>query len=97
MLETLALGHFERLVGEQFALRVDDSEVLPAVLVAARAGRGRRADGQPSFSLLFEGPPAPVLPQRIYEVAAPDSPMLEIFLVPVGRSPEGVHYEAIFS
>ncbi|MBB2488239.1 hypothetical protein H5407_23675, partial [Mitsuaria sp. WAJ17] len=53
--------------------------------------------GRQPFSLLFEGPPQPVLPQRIYRISHPQLDAMEIFLVPVGRSESATQYEAIFN
>jgi hypothetical protein len=49
--------------------------------------------------LLFRGPPEPVLPQRIYGVAHEGAamPAVDIFMVPVRASQEGIYYEAVFA
>lgn len=91
----LTLARFEPLVGSRFTLRVD-AAALPADLVEATAGRHARPDGQPAFSLTFEGPPEPVLPQRIYRLEHPALDPLDLFLVPVARTATGLHYEAVF-
>lgn len=49
------------------------------------------------FSILFCGPDGQVLPQRIYRLRHADLGTLELFLVPVGRDPQGVLYEAVFN
>jgi hypothetical protein len=50
-----------------------------------------------NFSLLFRGPMAPVLPQRIYRLDHNSLGRLEIFLVPLGPDGEGMQYEAVFN
>lgn len=50
-----------------------------------------------NFSLLFRGPLAPVLPQRIYHLKHDTLGSVEIFLVPLGPDGEGMQYEAIFN
>lgn len=90
------LARFEPLVGSRFMLRVDDAASLPADLVEATAGRHARPDGQPAFSLTFQGPPEPALPQRIYRLEHPALDPIDLFLVPVARTATGLHYEAVF-
>lgn len=84
------LARFEPLVGSRFTLKLDGAAGLPARLVEARAGRG------PNFSLTFEAPAEPALPQRIYRLEHPLLDALELFLVPVARTATGLHYEAVF-
>ena len=72
---------------------------LPLELVETRtlvAGDGIATRRQP-FGLVFRGPLEPVLPQRIYRLAHPVVGTHDLFLVPIGRKPEGLEYEAIFT
>jgi hypothetical protein len=84
------LTRFEPLVGSRFTLRLAEDTGLPARLIEARAGRG------PNFSLTFEGPAEPALPQRIYRLEHPQLDAMDLFLVPVARTATGLHYEAVF-
>lgn len=52
--------------------------------------------GQAAFSLLFAGP-LPVLPQATYALTTAALGTIELFLVPVGREGEQVHYQAVFN
>jgi len=56
----------------------------------------RRSQGE-SFSLVFQGPAEPVYDQRLFRVEHPVLGSGELFLVPVGRVREGIHYEALFN
>lgn len=92
----LTLASFEPLIGSQFTLWLDDATQMPALLLQARATHGGGASREP-FSLTFEAPAEHPLPQRIYRLAHPGfATGLNIFLVPVARSVNGLHYEAIF-
>jgi len=92
----LSLARFEPLVGSQFSLRLGDAAELPARLVEARVGLGDSlADRQP-FSLTFQAPCEPALPQRIYRLEHPQLEAMDLFLVPVARSAAGLYYEAVF-
>lgn len=48
-----------------------------------------------SFRLEFHGPPQPILPQATYrfDLGGEGS---DIFIVPLGQTPQAVRYEAIF-
>lgn len=95
-LDALTLARFEPLVGSRFMLRLDDAAALPARLVGAQAGCGGLPAGRQPFSLTFEAPAEPALPQRIYRLEHPQLGAMDIFLVPVARTPEGLRYEAVF-
>lgn len=86
------LDRFQPLVGSRFTLWLDDETRLPAQLIEARPGPG----GPPGFSLTFEAPPEPALPQHIYRLQHPQLDALDLFLVPVARTAAGLHYEAVF-
>lgn len=49
------------------------------------------------FSILFQGPPEPILPQQIYDIQHPTMGSFELFLVPIGADESGVTYESVFS
>ncbi len=61
-------------------------------------GRQPNAPRVEPFSLLFTGPPQPILEQRIYRLEHLELGPLDIFLVPVGRDDSGsLCYEAVFN
>ena len=91
------LDDFASLRGERFALSMDRGEALSAELVEARALAQPPFDGRQPFSLIFAGPPVPLLPQRIYRLAHEQLPPLDIFLVPIAADAAGVRYQAVFS
>ncbi len=95
-LEDLTLAVFESLVGDTFALDAGAAEPLDLVLTAATP-TGEQPGGRVPFSLLFDGPPRPLLPQAIYPLAHAELGALEIFIVPLGQDAEATRYEAIFA
>jgi hypothetical protein len=98
MLETLSLGSFSGLVEASFCLATGAGEPLNVRLVEAVSLGAPRAPGaREPFSLAFLGPPDPVLPQSIYTLECDALGSIELFLVPIGRSADGVTYEAIFT
>ena len=99
MLESFTLETFAPHRDESFRLHPDAGNPLELRLVEA-ASLGERtspASGRAPFSLVFRGPPAPALPQRIYRLEHQTIGTFEIFLVPIGPDQEGMHYEAIFT
>jgi len=94
-LEALTAATFEPHTGDTFAVAAEPGPlalVLESVtLLADRPG------GRDPFSLLFLGPPDPVLPQAIRRLEHAKLGALEIFIVPLGRDPQHARYEAIFA
>ncbi len=71
--------------GQGFALTLKEARPLPQSV--REAG---------SFTLLFRGPPDPLLPQAIYTFRR-DGREQDIFIVPVARDTSGTEYEAVFN
>ena len=93
-----ALTHatFADRIGETFAIaaRPDPIELS---LEQAALGMEPPDAGRRPFSLVFRGPPQPLLPQSIYALEHDDLGALEIFIVPISRDGGGARYEAVFS
>ena len=97
VIRTLTVETFAELAGDRFALRVGPDATLELELIEANplgAGPGR---GRTPFSVLFRGPLAPVMPQRIYRLAHETLGSRELFIVPIGPRDGGMVYEAIFT
>ena len=100
MLETFTLATFAPHQGDTFQVPLSEgvslamtlNEATPLGAVTTPPG-ARRAP----FSLVFLGPAAPLLPQRIYRLSHPSIGTFDLFLVPLGPGPGGLRYEAIFS
>jgi hypothetical protein len=52
---------------------------------------------QEQFSVFFRGPANIYLPQMTYHMTHDAMGELDLFIVPVGRQPDGFHYEAVFN
>lgn len=98
-MNTATYEQFQPLVGTGFELEAAPGSTLPATLVEAQPLGMPPVGGRQPFSLLFLGPPTPVLPQRIYGMAHESAavPAMELFIVPVRASEEGIYYEAVFA
>jgi hypothetical protein len=93
MLEDLTKESFLPRLNQAFRL-ADAAIELRLVEVEARWGKGPKRE---PFSLIFLGPPEPVLAQRIYRLEHDEMGALELFLVPIGRDAAGARYEAAFN
>jgi hypothetical protein len=106
MLERFTVTTFAERLGETFrvypdagdATRCLDMALIEATDLSAGGARQAASSGQRApFSIVFRGPAAPILPQRIYRLEHPEIGSCEIFLVPIGPDEHGLRYEAIFT
>jgi hypothetical protein len=98
MLDQLTFEQMNALVGTTFRveLAADTIElrlVRAAKVMESEAARLKRTP----FSLFFEGPVDPLLPQMTYPLQHQSLERLEIFLVPVSRDARCSTYEAVFT
>jgi hypothetical protein len=100
MLDALTHESFRPHVGTDFAARLGPDATLRVTLIEVEATGPVPAGGaarRRPFSLIFRGPRAPVLPQRIYRLEHAAMGPLEIFIVPIGPDAEGMRYQAVFT
>lgn len=102
MLDRLTADTFAPAVGDTFRLDAGEAGTLDLELLEARLqdpdapvqdDSGKRTP----FSLLFKGPPEPILEQRMYSLEHDSIGPLEIFIVPVAHAEDGTSYEAVFA
>jgi len=96
----LSLEDCQPLAGDTFERSdwepSDDNVVCNFTLTEVNALKGRKLDGTPAFSLVFEGPRAPAWEQGLHALHHPRLGRLEVFLVPIACSDTTTRYEAIF-
>ena len=102
MIETLTLEHFTPHLDTEFVCRTPDGGAYPLRLTEAEAvGQPSKsppkAESRSAFSLIFQGPQSPILPQSIYSLEHTTLGTLPLFIVPIGREEAGVLYQAIFN
>jgi hypothetical protein len=90
---------FSRHLNTSFRCSLDESRQveLKLVEVAGYKERPNEQQGMERFSLYFEGPAEPHLPQRTYTLAHERMGTHDIFIVPVARSADGFRYQAVFN
>ena len=97
MLESLTHESFRPHLGSAFRAEYAPATSAMLTLVEVTVLGGAATARRQPFSLLFRGPRAPVLPQRIYRLEHERMGALELFIVPLGPDGDGLRYEAIFT
>jgi hypothetical protein len=92
----LTLETFAPVVGEAFTVGGEGGAKVELLLVEATAKDMGPHAPRPPFSLLFQGPAEPVLPQATYRFEHGSLGAMGIFIVPLGRDEHGATYEAVF-
>src|SRR3954470_1652709 len=102
MLEDFSPATFAGREGETFQVSADWPTPLTFRLVEVADLRrpqpspGRAPRRREPFSIVFQGPREPVLPQQIYRMEHAALGSFDLFIVPIGAEPDGVLYEAVF-
>ena len=96
-LASLTADDFTPHVDSQFDLNLPNGSKLPLTLVTVQDLIAENPQYKRAFSLLFDGPREPILPQSIYALRHETLGGLDIFLVPIGVTPEHCLYQAVFN
>lgn len=91
------LDTFTPVVGDSFTVGSEGGATVELVLVEATPQDIGPGAPRPAFSLLFHGPPDPLLPQATYRFEHASLGEMGIFIVPLGRDEHGSTYEAFFA
>jgi hypothetical protein len=99
VLENLTSETFEPLVGSSFWVEFPNDAKVELRL--DRVGKVMESEAarlpRHPFSIFFAGPRSFLLRQHTYRVTHESLGPLEIFLVPVGETPDTYQYEAVFT
>jgi hypothetical protein len=69
----------------------------PVELALVQHEQGKPSTVVEQFSLLFHGPDRPLLAQGIYQFDHARMGPFEMFIVPIGRAPDHLIYQAVFN
>lgn len=94
-LSEMTAEDFCRLTDRKFSIVTAETEIPIELVEVKKLGAGERNGG--AFSLLWQGPKQPYLPQQTFQVSHPEIGEHAIFLVPVAEKTTGFQYEAIFT
>lgn len=103
MIDPLTCEQFAQHLGSTFQLPMLSQAPLALKLVEATPYEANFGELDPMkaqripFSLTFQGPLETALPQQIYSLEHAELGKLEIFLVPIAQSQDGMYYEAVFT
>lgn len=93
----LKLACFVPRVSRQFRVAAPGAEMDLTLTEASPLPR-HQADLAEKFSLIFEGPLHPALPQRMHRLQPADAAPFDLFLVPVAsRDPRVRQYQAVIN
>ena len=86
--------NFRVWIDAQQAVELELSEITPLRISSTGGKNGPKYE---NFALMFRGPADRLLAQRIYLFESAQLGRFELFIVPVGRDPDGVRYQATFN
>lgn len=95
--EQLKQSGFEAACNSAFAVSVFGQSTSAYTFTLTTLTPRPAPSGFEQFSLLFAGPPEPVLPQGTYRFLHPSLGELALFMVPVGKSVKSAQYEVCIS
>lgn len=90
----LTKAMFEPHLHTKFMVGHESTGTVEMELVEATEKQGEKIY---SVSLLFVGPEGQEIPENTYRIEHNEIPPLTLFMVPVGKSKEGVNYKVIVS
>jgi hypothetical protein len=95
MLENWTPDSFEQALNSRFEIEIPGLGRQTLELIALT--RYSSSPAVQAFSAIFRGPLESPFPQGTYPVCHAQLGQVELFLVPVGREADGMHYEAVFN
>ncbi len=95
MLNEFRLTTFDGCIGSEFQIIENESPVC--VLTLTEKLEHKKTARQESFSLMFQGPLEPFLPQGMRRLRHATLGEMDIFLVPVAQGKGGFEYQSVFN
>jgi hypothetical protein len=101
-LEMLTLARFTEALNQRFRVLLNEGQQLEMELAQVTPGRGGTTPGPgggpyESFSVIFNAPGGPMLPQGTYSFEHEQMGQFDLFIVPVGREGGSIQYQAVFN
>ena len=94
-IKTATRKEFDALLNQKFQLDIEGHDIELSLVEVKPLPSGLREGG--GFSLLWEGPQDPIVPQGTYAFQTQNKTQFEIFIVPIGQFEECVQYECVFT
>ena len=99
MSEFQTQAEFAANLNTTFLIRADAAKPIELKLIDVKAHQSEvhpRPDME-RFSVFFVGPEDHFLPQSLYSLSHEKMGDFNVFLVPIGKEPDGYRYEAIYN
>jgi hypothetical protein len=97
-IDPLTLARFQKALKTAFRVLAKEAAWVELRLdEVVRRDPSSGGEVNESFSLLFQGPREPFLPQRIYSFQHEEMGAFDLFIVPISEEREGFRYEAVFN
>lgn len=99
MSEFQTQAEFAANLNSTFRVRSNAAQPIELKLIEIKAHQSEvhpRPDME-RFSAFFVGPEDYFLPQSLYSLSHEEMGDFDVFLVPIGKEPDGYHYEAIYN
>ena len=99
MAASLTEKEFSQHVNTKFRANLDADNGVDLELVEVKGYMSRHNEqtGMERFSVYFQGPGEPYLPQKSYTVQHDQMGEFEIFIVPIAKTDAGFRYESVFN
>lgn len=99
MAATLTEKEFSKHVNTMFRVELDGENSVDLELTEVKGymSKHREQTGMERFSIYFQGPAEPSLPQKLYAFQHAGMGKFEMFLVPIAKNEAGFSYEAVFN
>jgi hypothetical protein len=96
---TLTEKEFSQHVNTKFRVNLDAEKSVDLELTEVKGYTTRHNEqtGMERFSIYFQGPGEPPLPQQLYTFQHDQMGEFEIFVVPLSLNAQGYRYEAVFN
>jgi hypothetical protein len=99
MAATLTENEFSKHVNTKFRVDLDDENSVDFELTEVKGyvSKHQEQSGMERFSIYFQGPAEPHLPQKLYLFHHAEMGSFEMFLVPIAKNDGGFRYESVFN
>lgn len=99
MAANLTEKEFSNHVNTKFRVELDgeNSVDLELTKVKGYMSKDNEQTGMERFSIFFQGPPEPLLAQKLYAFQHAGMGSFEMFLVPIAKNDAGFSYESVFN
>jgi hypothetical protein len=99
MAASLTETEFSNHVNTKFRVVLEGEKSVDLELTEVKGYMSKHNEqtGMERFSIYFQGPAEPHLPQKLYSFQHAEMGSFEMFLVPIAKNDAGFRYESVFN